>query len=195
MGQEPWNTLWDKWEECIKVHPEPWGQKDPMYVAKYWEQFIQNPGRAGSGCSTGGALLSTFKITVGLLQAEQERNQQLQEQLQAIWADQLAQRQALFGTEKTKEQLEEKCINWLKNVLYEQWGAERGNEAKAIGVHQSELLSRDQIGIPKHGMVTFGVLMQTQALMMETQNKQVCPQMMKGKSQADPVKERGTWLC
>ena len=41
--QEPWSMLWDKIEPCTNVGPEPWRDKDPMGVLKFWGEFIETP--------------------------------------------------------------------------------------------------------------------------------------------------------
>ncbi|XP_010213943.1 PREDICTED: homer protein homolog 1-like, partial [Tinamus guttatus] len=83
-GPEPWNTLWNGWETCTQVSPEPWTQKDPMAVLQYWGQFdhTKNLVRLEHAGRMGGALLCAYKILTGQLKEEQERNQLLQEQLE-----------------------------------------------------------------------------------------------------------------
>ncbi|KAJ7413457.1 hypothetical protein WISP_90573 [Willisornis vidua] len=114
-GLEPWNTLWNKWEACTKISPECWGQQTPTEVLKYWEQFIQIPttkskSRLKHAGRMGGALLTAYKSAIERLQVELEKNTKLQEQLNALKAAHLVQRQALLEIQDEKNKIEGKCV-------------------------------------------------------------------------------------
>ncbi|XP_027528891.1 uncharacterized protein LOC113962417 isoform X1 [Neopelma chrysocephalum] len=106
LGQEPWITLWSKWETCTKIPLEYWGQQTPMEVLQYWEQFtptIKSSTRLEHAGRMGGALLTAYKLTV-------EKCKKLQEQLNAVRATQLVQRQTLLDLQAEKNRVEDKCV-------------------------------------------------------------------------------------
>lgn len=99
---EPWNTLWDRWETCTQVGPEPWNEQGPVDLLKYWGQFIELPNtKARERLQHAGrmrsSLLSSFKVTWGHIQALEEKIGQLEKELQAKRAKGIVQQQALVA--------------------------------------------------------------------------------------------------
>lgn len=112
----------------------------PMDVAKYLEQVVQNPASRSSiklqhAGWMGGALLVAFKITVGMLQDEWDKNQQLQERLQTIQAAQLTQR-LIIGHNKGERVAGEKSSKLADR--YAVW-AERCRQQKSSNSHSRSM--------------------------------------------------------